>query len=550
MDACSNIGLGSVPVGPPGGAPISPQPVEQIPPRNFSSFHAPSDTRRPPLDARGGWSTNDNPFLSRDRESQPSRQFHPREHPDSLRRDYVDRHNLPAPADARSSLFQRDENPSSWDNIPPLFGRGSETRDGQNRPEYHRSFSGGSAVEREYSGDRERGGRAYDNYASSHHRSRPRSPKAEIPVKERLGPAQGRPAHHHRGTQREGRVSDVEIIEHRSQSRSLHSPPPVHHHHPPEHRPRLEEDYNHPYSVSDRLGLPPPPPAQQPVPLFKLNAPLAERLGGSPDAMAHSVQARLGPPRITEPFDRNQGLVPFNTVPPPLLARSETLSPLPDLRQELENYNPMSRSTLPISESGFPRSQSPHAQHLSSSSGGAVPLFRRSPSPNRRLSLPIRGRGSTSPGGLSPVRAPGRQSLSPTSMHRSSSPLQPRSRPPTPPKRLSSPHRRSVSPARHPPSRPLSPTKDRASPKRHASSGRAQSPTSKSKSPRRGEKMAEEHSSRSRRSSRVISPPRSPSRTKKHSSSPSRHSRTSPPPSRHSRRSSGRIRSPTSDLGI
>ena len=582
----------NIPLGPPGGPglggpPISPHPMEQ---HGFPSFHTPSDTGRPPLPpsdvSRGRWDPNDNPFLSRDRDIHPSDHFHR----DNMRRDFIDHHNLPPPpSEGRNGMFHHEENLTHWNDIPPLFGHGTETRDNQRQLEYHESFRGRSP-EREYSSDRERGGRGYDTYGSSHHRSRARSPKPEKSVKERLGPtpsAEGRPGHHHRSTTHmEGRAPpDVEIIEHLSshsrpssvlsQSRGRHSPPPVHHHHPPEHRQRLEEGYN-PFTVNERLGPPPPhpPPAptQQPVPLF---TPLADRLGGSPDAMARSVQARLGPPRITEPLDNNQGLVPFNADPSPLLSRSDARSPLPDLRQELDNYNPISRSM-----------QSP--SHLSGTSGGAVPLFRRSRSPSQCMVSPVRGPGSTSPtkrGPLSPIRAPsvsGRQALSPTPTSRSRPPSPPKQppvptgRPPSPPKlppisspppsrhhslptkHLQSPQNRSTSPGQHPSSRPISPAKHTS---RHA-----QSPnTSKSsKSPPQGEegKIGGEEPSRSRRCSKYFSPPLSPtsgSRTKKRAStsngsSDSRHSRSSPPPpstsSRHSRRSSGKIKSPPSDSGM
>lgn len=559
----------SMPPGPPGlgGPPISPHLLEQQ--HNFPSFHAPSDTGRPPPPSdvgRGRWNPNDDPFLLRDRSGQPGGQFHRGDYPDNARREYGDPHGLPPPPlEARNDVFHCEENPSRW-------------RDRQ--LEYH-----GRSAEREYSGDRERRGRAggYDVYGTSHHRSRARSPPtSDKSVKERLGPtpmSEGRLGHHHHHRsipERElGRaIPDVEIIEHRSrppsalsQSRVRHSPPPIHH---PEHRPRLSEDsFNSPYTVNERLGPPLPhplpAPTQQPVPLF---GPLAERLGGSPDATARSVQARLGPPRITEPLDNNQGLVSFNAAgPTPLLSRSENRSPLPDLRQELDNFNPMSRSM-----------QSP--QHLSSSSSGAVPLFRHSRSPSRRVLSPVRGPGSTSPtrrAPLSPKRVPfvsGRQSHTPSPRsHPPSSPKHPplpTGRPPSPPKRPPSPlpskqhssstkapQSRSTSPKRHSSSRPISPVI-------HTVRCAQQSPTSKpSKSPtRRDEKTGEAEQSRSRRSSKLFSPPLSPSSTmiKKHtsnsvgSSGSGQQSRSSPPPSsssssKNSRRSSWRIKSPPPDSG-
>ena len=583
MDACNHMAQSSIPVGPPrpglGGPPISPHPLEQ---RSFSSVHGPSETGRPlpppPSDiGRGRWG---------ERGDIPFRDLH-RNDP---RRDFIDRRNLPPPpSDARNGVFHHEDNPTHWNDAPPLFGRGSESRDDHRQMEYHESSRRGCS--------RERGGRA--TYGSSHHRSsRARSPKPDKSVKDRLGPTpstEGRPGGHHlRGSQREAHPPppDVEIIEHLSthsrppsvlsQPRGRHSPPPPvhhHHHHPPEHRQRFEEGFSPSFTVNDRLGPPPPsrhpPPApsQQPVPLF---TPLADRLGGSPDSTARSVQARLGPPRITEPLDNNQGLVPFNTAgPTPLLAtRSEPRSPLPDLRRELESYNPLSRSL-----------QSP-PPHLQSSSSGAVPLFGRSHSPSQQMISPIKGSDIASPnrrGPLSPVRVPGRRPLSPTPASTPRScPPSPSKRPPlatsspsrhhsSPTKHLQSPRTRSPSPGQHPSfsSRPISPAKH--------TTGHAQSPTSKSSKPltQRGEGeeegAREEQPPRSRHCSKYFSPPLSPvsgsTRTKKHHTSTgngdsgSRHSVSSPPlsppplptsssASRHSRRSSsGKIKSPPSNSG-
>ena len=577
----------SIPVGPPrsslGGPPVSPYPLEQ------RSFHGPLETGRPPPPplsdiVRGRWG---------DRSDVPFRDLHH----DDPRRDFIDRRHLPPPpSDARNGAFHHEDNPIHWSDAPALLGHGSESRGDQRQQEYRESSRRGRSAER---GDRERGGRGYDTtYGGSHHRSsRVRSPKPDKSVKDRLGPtpssAEGR---HLRGAQREARppLPDVEIIEHLSthsrpssvlsQSRGRHSsPPPPVHHHPPEHRQRLEEGFNPPFTVNDRLGPPPPsrpPPAvpsQQPVPLF---TPLADRLGGSPDSMARSVQARLGPPRITEPLDHNQGLVPFNTAgPAPLLAtRSEPLSPLPDLRRELESYNPLSRSL-----------QSP-PPHLSSGPSGAVPLFGRSHSPSQRTMSPVRGSDLASPnrrGPLSPIRGlsvSGRQPLSPTAAPT------PRSHPPSPSKRpqlatsspsrhhssptkhLQSPRIRSPSPGQQHPSsfssRPISPAKH--------TTEHAQLPTSNLSKPlllRGGVGEEEEQPSRSRHCSRYFSPPLSPvpgstTRTKKHHTSSgdgdngsSRHSISSPPPSppplttsssatRHTRRSSsGKIKSPPSNSG-
>ena len=594
MDACSSMGLCNSPVDP---SFINPGPV----PHNVTPFHGPNVNGHQHVNTQAGWQSDVDQFLSRESDVRGSGLAHHHSGPSDLRRGYADtgdnrrrrdhhglsdirpvsikreRSNSPAFVKVEHSVTPR-RSEEQRDEIPPLFRRDPKPRDNQEHAERLRS-SGRRSEDRDYSGDRERRRKGLDRETRG---SGPRRSRAHSPHPDRMdraGPSsfdvhRGRSGHHS-ARERDGN-SEFKSIEHRSrfqpspahphQSRGYHSPPPIHvqDYHPPERRLRLDEDYSrpfvnessrppsrppdysNPFIDNERFGRPPHPPP---------HGPLSDRLGESPGPLAHSVQARLGPPRITEPLDHNQGIVPFNAGPPQHFRVGETHPhgyPLPDLRQELISHNSM---PTPLMESNIFRPIPPYQEEV-------PPLFRRPPSPNRhRSSSP--GRRETPH--ISPIKAPPLSSMQSRSPPPGYPPLPPRrpplpvrhpspppscpqsltKHPPSPPKHPPSPPRSppsllksSLSPGRPSLSHSQSPVRSKPSPAKHGSTSSRQtlSPSGNSRSP--FQRRTTDEIPRSKHSTREVSPTQSLGLSKAHHSS-----------LRQRRRSSGQLRSPASDAG-
>ena len=564
------MGLCNVPVGP---SHISPGLLEQAPQHNFSTFHRPSITGHQQETAQARWRSTPDQFPSRESDFRDSGLLHCHSGSSDFRRTYRDadnarmrrdRHGLsgiqPGSVNNETHITGRRDTlnpPEDTNEMVPLFRRDTKPRGGQEFTERHRTTSGRRSRDRDYNGDRERQKEGLDRetYGSGHHRSRLHSPETERI--NYLG--QSSPNVHRRWPDhciaRDSRGTDLDRFEHRShlplphQSHGYHSPPPLHDNQPPERRPRLDED---PYAVKERLELPPPDYSNPFLNSERFPPPshssLADRLGETPGTMAHSIQARLGPPRITEPLDRNQGIVPFNTGPPHHLHKSEAHShgyPLPDLRQALGGHNAMPPQLM---ESSFPQTVSPY--NSAPGHRGMSPPFRPPPASVRHVSPSPRKDEHL----ISPVRGPPRRTLSPPG-YLPSPPRRPASpvrHPPPPVQRPPSPPKRPPSPAEHPqaspkyllppgedsPSHTRSPAKAKTSTVKDVSacSRQPQSPAAKPKSPLR-HKTTEEKP-HTKHSSGPTSPPRSRVRSKGHGSPPKR-----------TRHSSGQPTSSASDTG-
>ena len=439
MDVYSSLGVGtgSVPVGPLGSSPVSPQPPPLL---DITPF----GYQRP--DTRQRWPPDASSFPPRERSSS---HLHERERSDSRRRRFLEpefpeddmsSNTRPFP-DTRRDFSLPERSTSSFQRGGDRSYREEVTSFPRHDPEshYQRRSSGRLSRERDRVGHESEafGSRRRSRSPEPHFRDRLRPPSLDKRISERIARERGRPADLDGG--RHSRSLS-------NQSHGNRSPPPVHDYHPPERRPRMEEDY---FNINEMVGQHfrhtmelqedynnPFYDAGKLLPLSgPLSAPLSDRLGGSPAPRAYSVQARLGPPRITEPLDNNHGILPFHAV-----VKNEDSYPLMDLRQNLGAH---SRSTMSLSsESSFPRSISPHLSE---------------------------GRSSLH---LSPVKYPTR---------RDQSSLRSQSLSPTPQRSLS-PQRQSLSP---PPSSPRRPTSPPRSPQRYPTlpTGHPQSPTRRSYSP-------------------------------------------------------------------
>lgn len=555
------MGLCNAPVDP---SPINPGPLEQ---HNFSTFHRPGITGHQQETAQAGWHSTPDQFLSRESDFRDSGLLHRHGGSSDFRRAYMDADNARTRHDRHGSSGSHPVSVKQDNKERPITGRrdtlnpqedtneilrhDTQPRDSQEFTE-HRRTSGRRSRDRDYNSNRERQNEGQDRetYGSGHHRSRLHSPELErinYLGQSSLDVHRRRPDHH---VARDSRDADLNRLEHHARLQS--SPLSYQSHDPPERHPRL------PFVVEERLGLPPPDYSRPFLsserfgrpPLPSSHGPLADRLGESLGTMAHSLQARLGPPRITEPLDHNQGIVPFNTGPSHLLHKSEAHShdyPLPDLRQKLGSHSTM---PPPLMESNFPRTVSPYDS--GPGHGDMSPPFRHPPSSGRHPSPPPRRDEHW----ILPVRGPSRRTLSPPGY------------PPSPPRRPASPVRPPPPPAQRPPSpskRPPSPAERlQASPKKSTASGvhvgsplhtrsparaktltiedvpacsrQQQSPAVKSKSPLR-HKTTEERPHTGHLSG-PTSPSRSHLKSKGHSS-----------PTRPTRHSSGQPTSSASDTG-
>ena len=431
--------------------PVTPQPTEHAPHEGMP-FNAPSHNDSNHLDVKTRHSSHGNRFL-REHESRPSRSggdynqsHHSRgmfERDREERRD--NRHSSSRSHQLPIQVERSNSSPSSnYANIAPLIKREREYHDSDRKPHQsshsERRQRGYSAKrrERDYTVHSERDYTVENKRDYTVHSEGDYAVRSEREDHGRLEHMEHRassPRHNDQSLRSFRSGQREERYEHHVEPHFIPRPPqPPRHHLQDEQHYRHSDDYLHPYNTSDRLRAPPyaPPTTHDP---FERIPPLMDRLGGSPNPRAQSIQARLGPPRITEPLDNNRGLVPFNadvSFPrhPPARMTSHH-QPLPDLRQELGGH--CAKPPPLMQDMSYPHPLSPRQSHPIA---GASSVYRSS-SPIRRPHSPPRG-----------VASPMKSAPFPS---RQTPPL-----PDHPPPPLLSPPRRPPSPTTRPPS--LSPS--------------------------------------------------------------------------------------------